>query len=378
MSGATSRYAGTVEKDGVVYLANANNELSDEVWGIVNGKVMINVSDAVPGRFTGTINEVRQYDPWKTMFAPFLYISYLDPSTSPLTRVTRREQMGLFVLTTTTRDYRGAETVQNIEAFDLCWLVSQRFPSSEIVLPVGTNPITWIKSKLDVLGFPRYILESTTDTIQTEMTWRPSTNWLSIFNEVLEAFGYYHLWADRFGRLVGRRIRNLMDVQPQAEFTTAMGDIGKYVRLEPDYTMIRNHVIVTGNNPSGDPIYATATNVDRDSPSSIWSLRTFDTDDPVYLTLPEDNPSIQTQEAANAMAARLLEEHSSYMERMSIEVVPYPGLDMHEPISLYVETDAGHVAANGQWWWDQLEVGLTARDGAMKLRVNKLVPFETE
>lgn len=373
----TSRYGGVIEKRGYVRLANAYNEHADEVWGMVSGKVTINTDDAIPGRFSGTINEVREYDPYLTMFAPFVYLSYLDPTTSPMTRVEVREQMGLFVLTGVIRDYRGPSTVQTIEAYDMTWLLSQRFPASNVTLTVGTNPITWIIGKLATLGFPRHDIEPTSQTITKEMTWRIGTSWLTIINDTLESVGYHHIWADRFGRLIGRKIRPLLEMSPQASFTTEMGDIGEYVRLEPDFANVKNDIIVTGNNPGDDPLVARATNVCSKSPASIYNLRTFDTDEPVYLTMTEDNPALETQADVTAWAKRLLEERVSFLQRMAIEVVPHPAMNLHEPISLYIETDTGHVAANGKWWWDQLELDLISQNPAMRLRCNKLTRFET-
>lgn len=370
-----SRYGGVVYIGGELFLADHMNTIQDEVWGFYQGSVDIDVDQQVPGRANIQIGEIRKYTPYQTMFAPFLVVKYMNPKTRSM--VSLRHQLGLFVMLPETRDYVSGSSMQTIEAFDMVWLLSQRFAFNSLTLAVGTNPITYIRSRMNALGFPRFNLTSTSKTLTKEYTWRPGTSWLQIFNDLLDAIGYYHIWADQTGVLTTWPIRELLQTESQTLFSTDYGDIGNHVRIEADPDQIRNDVMVFGNSPSGTAISVRRTNTDPTSPTSIYGLRTTDADEPVYLTLVEDNPAIDSVSAATARATQLLEERSSKLVRQQIEIVPYPGLNMREPIDLYIETDAGHVASNGKWWWDQMSVNFGRDIGAMSLRCNKLSPFET-
>ena len=382
MASVAGRYGGVVKVSAEIRFADRDNAMGDLVEGFEKASVEVDVDQVVASKFTATINEYREMTAYKTFFAPFLTVEYLttdDPlgTGGYMTPVTLREQMGLYTLLPLNRDFDGGAVTQAVTAYDMMWLLSQRFLPSNVTLAKGTNAVNYIRGRLDTMGF-RHSIRTSTQTLTTEMTWNNGTSWVSVLNDLLDAIGFYHLAASRTGRLESGPYKHISQVEEQTTFSTEYGDIGRKVTLEPDPEYIRNDVIVYGNTPENTetPISARATNVDRNSPTSIYALRSDDADEPVYLTLIEDDSSIESTSVAAARANKLLEERTSMFYRMEIETVPYPGLDMREPIRLEIQNDAGIWIANEKWWWDHLTVGFTPDAAAMKLRCNRLLPFE--
>lgn len=370
---ANNRYGGVIEVTGNVFYADIQNTLGAEIPNIETGLVRWSADALVPSTLEMSVRDLFDFVPYRTLIAPFMTVSYIDALDG--VRVTVADQLGLFTLLPVKRDHVGASTAQSMVGYDIVWLLAQRSTAISVVLSVGSDPIAYIRTKLDQFGF-RHRLTSTSHTLVKEFTWRPGTAWITIFNDLLNAIGYYQLWSDRTGVLVSMPIRALVNVESQAEFSTEFADVGEHVSLEPDQLHIRNDIIVIGNSPTNDPIVSRRTNVDGDSPVSIFSLRSSDDADPVYLTLVEDDSGIETQAAADAIASRLLEERSSLLTRLEIEVVPRPGIRMREPVSLYIESDAGHIIADGKWWWDEMTVKFTDETGGMSMRLNKLIDLE--
>lgn len=380
MATVGGRYGGVVSISGAIHYANKENQIGDVIEGFEKASVEVDVDQVVSAKFSAVLNEYIQLTGYSTFFAPFLTVSYLttdDPlgTGGYMTPVTMTEQIGLYALLPMARDFDGGKVVQNVTAWDMMWLLSQRFSQGGVTLPVGTIAVNYMRQRLDAMGF-RHSIRTSGHALTKELTWSEGTSWVSILNDITDAIGYYHLYADRFGRIVSGPYKHISQVEEQTTFSTEYGDIGRHVILEPDPEWIKNDVIVYGNSPGETPISARATNVDRNSETSIYSLQSDDTDEPVYLTLIEDDPSIESQAIAQARANKLLEERSSMFYRLQVETVPYPGLDMREPIRLEIENDHGVVIANEKWWWDHLTVGFTPSDGAMKLRCNRLLDFE--
>lgn len=374
MSRAVGRYGGVIQSWGELFEADISNAIGPQIENIETASANWKVDSLVPGSMQMGLRDLRDYFPYKSMIAPFLHLSYMDPS-NPGTRLSFHEQQGLFVVLPTSKDLIGAGVTQNVTAYDITWLLSQRSCGDPISLAVGVNPVDYIQSKLNLFGF-RHRITETTHTLTKEFTWRTGTAWITIFNDLLNAIGYYQLWSDRYGVLVSMPIRTLANVESQASFSTDMGDIGEHVTLDPDQLHIRNDIIVIGNAPTNDPIVVQRTNIDRSSPTSIYGLRSSDDADPVYLTLVEEDSSIESYAAATSLANRLLEERSSLFTRLSLDLVPWPGLHLHEPIDVEIETDGGYQAAEGKWWWDEMGYDLTDSAASMTLRCNKLLDLD--
>lgn len=380
----SGRYGGVVDVRGSVFLADANNNIGEELTGFSKAQVETDVDQIVASTFTAELGEYREFTAYKTFLAPFLTVSYLSFDQFAgvdgyMSRTTLTAQMGLYSLLPAKRDFDGGSVKQSVQAWDMMWRLSQRFASIAVTLPVGTNIVTYVIGRLNALGFTRNSIRPSGATLSAEKTWRAGTSWVSILNELLDGIGYYRLRADRTGKIVSQPYRAISQVEEQFTFSTDMGDIGRKVTLDPDMEYIKNDVLVYGNNPAtNDPIRARATNVDRDSATSIFGLRNADDEEPVYLTLVEDNPGIESYDAALSLAHKLLEERSSMFYRLEVEVVPWPMLDMLEPIRMNIESDTGIEIASEKWWWDHMSVGFTPTDARMKLRCNRLLPFEVE
>jgi hypothetical protein len=383
MASVAGKYGGVVEIEGNLYSADVDNQIGDEIEGWSTATVEVDVDQAVSGKFTATLNEFRDLTAYATFIAPFLTVRYRTTD-DPLGTggygeiVTTRHQCGLYTLLPMPREFRGGKVIQTVTAWDLTWLLSQRYSQGSVTLSVGTKVVQYVRDRLNALGFTRHSIQDSDHGLTKEMIWQDGTSWIAVLNDLLEAIGYYKLWASRTGRLTSRPYRHISSVEEQVTFSTRFGDIGRTVTLEPEQEYIKNHVIVYGNSPGDTPIVGSATNTDRNHPTSIYSLRSDGDQPPVYLTLTEDDPDIESQAVATSRARKLLEERSSMFYRLQIETIPYPALDQREPIRLYIETDRGIEVANEKWWWDHMTLGFTPKQGGMKLRCNRLLGFEWE
>jgi hypothetical protein len=380
MASVSGRYGGVVSISGFVYLADKDNNVLGKMEDFVDARVETDVDQVVASKFSATIAGFQEHTAYQVFLAPYLGIEYYtteDPlgQGSYFEKVSLLEQVGLYTLLPMSRDWNKGAVTQEVQAWDMMWLLSQRYSYGAITLPAGTNVINYIRGRLDMLDF-RHAIQTSGQNLSKEMTWQDGVSWVTVFNDLLDAIGFYHLWADRTGRIVSRVVRLISKVQEQATLSTEWGDIGTHVVLEPDPEWIKNDVLVQGSSPGQTPITARATNKDRNSPTSIYGLRSGDTKDPIYLTHIESDPSIETSAIALARARKILEERSSMFYRLQIETVPIPGLDMREPIRLEITDDDGREIANEKWWWDHMSIGFTAKDGIMSLRCNQLLEFE--
>ena len=94
-----------------------------------------------------------------------------------------------------------------------------------------------------------------------------------------------------------------------------------------DRTGTYSGIVVRGQTAAGVPIEGSARDTDPTSPT--YHLGPFGLVELVY-----DSASVQTQAAADALAAQLLAEHLGLARSLTIETVPNPALELGDTVRL--------------------------------------------
>jgi hypothetical protein len=154
--------------------------------------------------------------------------------------------------------------------------------------------------------------------------------------------GYYTLAFDRHGIAISRPYNDLSTAEPAVTYTGTTGSqIVPPVEDEPDFTRFCNRVVVIGTDPATEPIYAIRENTDPLSPASFDNLGQ-------WISRTEENPDIQTQDAADSLANELIRNGASYYRTLRIQTLPDPTRQPREVYAVELENADG-VVADGKW-----------------------------
>jgi hypothetical protein len=338
----------------VIYRATRDNvwleDISDRVEG---GQITIDTTQATPMTLQARTTEPEVLTPYQDWIAPVLTISEPDPLTGA--RVTTTQQLGLYMMLPPVKTFTAAQGVQEIDARDPLWLLASSGPGAPWSRATGQNVGIAMETVCNLAGV-RHAVQTTSLTLPKRRTWPWNATWLQIFNDLARSIGFVPAWVDRVGRVRSQRFKKLGDATVARTVSSANGDVLDTVRLEPDLTRLCNHVVVVGNDPKGTPVVATRLNDDPGSETSTVSLGTKD--DPVRITRFIEDPNIDDQDAADALADRIMEQGSSVYQRVTVKTMPVLDWSIGDVATLDIVTDTGLPVASGRHRWERMTMGL--------------------
>lgn len=325
-----------------LWLATQDNQMIEDITGkALTGKASTNIHNQIKGALTLSMHGADAIRPYADIVAPFLALTHGSGETE-------RHQLGLYIVTPPKRTHREQVTIASLEGRDLTWILDNDYPLEPYSIAVGTNYVAEAASIISSYGL-RIAIPSSTLTAPAAVTWMADKSWLTIVNDLLNAAGYYTLWADRFGVLKSQPYFELASKEPAMQLYSGEGGIvSGAIEQEGVYDTVANRVIVFKDDPTGTPIREEAINQNPVSPSSTVALgRTI-----TRIIKPTE---LASSAVAEAMALQALEEGSSFTNKLKITTYPRPERDLHETFDLAIYNAEGLPIGFGLWWCDGYE-----------------------
>lgn len=346
-----------------LYRANANNERIEEISGqIISGKVSMNVDRDVKWAFSCTLKGTgyERLTPFADYLAPTLTVNYPDG-----TRVSG--QLGLYVVTPSPETHTASGYTVAINAADPTWLLSVQGFKTPYTIQDTTNVVSAVRAILDGAGVARYSIPPSARAIQVDTTWDTTKSKLAIVNELLEAAGYYGLYADSHGVLTSGPYQDIRRVK--AARTIAASGTGEdqvvvgAVKLDPETDKFRNRFVIVMDNPRRASIRSVV-NVDHPlNPLGQWNIG--------VRTRKLRRRCLVGQGAADDLAKRLAREYSTLYERVSLSIIPDPQRDVHEVLNLAVYAEDGDPVAVGKYFLRSFDCNFAGPNRTMSLTLGK-------
>lgn len=348
-----------------LYTATKTNRiLEDWTENMISGSVTLDLDlDGSKMTFTAEMRKPVTVQPLMTYVAPFLRITYEDGTYDD-------EQVGLFVLIpSTAHHYPGASTTE-LDGRDFCWLLDANQTPITVNDGASSDPISRVKQSLSSVGMTRHSLPLSGQVTNKVTSWGPGTSRLQRDNDRLQSVGYYNLWFDRHGVPTSRPYGDLATAQPAVTYSSDTGSrIVPPIDDAPDMTRLCNRAVVLGTDPTSAPIVAIRENNDPTSPVSFQNM------DNCWITRTVEDPNIQTQAAANALADELVRNGASYYRTLTLQTLPDPTRNPREVYRLDVTTDEGTVI-DGLWWCSGWTINLDWTQPVMTHTLNRVEPLK--
>lgn len=242
--------------------------------------------------------------------------------------------LGVYVPTAPDESYTLTGAAYDVELADLTALLHQARFGYTYAVEAGVDPIEKV---IEIIGGTAPVIaDDNTETLASPMFWTPSeeNTKLRIVNDLLEAAGYFSLWADGLGNLRLQRY-----VRPQDRPVMGSFPYGR-VKKSTNAFRIVNKVIAVGEaEPDVEPLIGVA-ELRGDSPYSIENLG--------ERSHVEENVQATSQAVLTDYAHRRLDD-------LSIEMVTHVVEHTHRPIALNEIYTVREVAAVVQ----RIEIPLT-------------------
>lgn len=167
-----------------------------------------------------------------------------------------RIPLGVFKLSSPTKDSNGVDVHRNVNALDLLYTLDQDKTTVASNFTAGTNVIDAVKSILDSVGtWVQYNIDDNTSTLSEDMTYQLGRSKLYIINGLLKAINYYPIWCSGNG---------VFKAIPWSELKSTTWDFydnneslyQKGIKYTLDYSDTYNKIIIVTNetNEDTDPI----------------------------------------------------------------------------------------------------------------------------
>lgn len=321
-----------------LFTASKQNQLYDDIsTELASGSVELDLDlDGAKMKFMGLMKSPRDVSPFVDFVAPFLRLIYEDGTED-------YEQVGLFCLLPSRTDSVPGGTLQELQGVDLCWLLDADHSTATIDMALGANVIDDAIDDLALGGITRHRIPVSSYVSTKAVSWPPGTSRLRRVNDRLMMAGYYTLCFDRHGVGMSLPYNDLSDVEPAVVYSTGAGTrLVPPTSDEPDSTGICNRVVVISTDPATTPIYSVKENTDPLSPVS------FDNLGGIWLSVTHEVSELQTQGAADDLAAEMLRNGASYMRHITLQTLPDPYRQPREVYQLDISNPDG-VVADGKW-----------------------------
>lgn len=345
-----------------LWRATLDNQLLEDITPkALSGKVTTNVHNTIKGALAlGTFGD-NSLEPYVDAVAPF---TVMEDAEGQL----QRYQAGLFLVTPPKRSHTEAVTLNTLEGRDLSWILDDAGPTEPYTVDAGVNAVAQAVTIIESLGL-RCAIPASTLVLPQAITWLPDKNWLTIVNDLLNAAGYYTIWATRSGILTSKPYFELASATPAAQLYSGEGGVVVgTIEQEGVYDTVANQIVIFKDDPV-TPIRAEATNANPLSPSSTVALGRVRR----RVIQPTE---IINQTVADALALRLLEESASFTNKLRVLTHPLPERELHEVFDLAIYGSDGRPVGFGLWWCDGYELPLGDRVEPMTLNLKRLELYQ--
>lgn len=251
--------------------------------------------------------------------------------------------LGTFLPSTPIVTYKDGSQTWDVELLDRTSMIAEDFFAHTYSIPDGVNVVdrVWeiLRSTGAAVGNPppaSSLPSGVATTLTKGRTWEAGTNKLTIVNDILEAAGYMALWADAEGKF--RLSKSVAAKHRPVAYEFIDGENCIYkpeFTIEKDIYSIPNKVVMIGQGDSDTaaPV-ATATNLDRRSPSSFQNRGRWITD-------VSRGVDAESQAELQAKANARLEQLTAAQGVVTIEHGPVPGLRVNQVVRFARHGGAG-------------------------------------
>lgn len=142
-------------------------------------------------------------------------VDYLSDRIKPYMRVKLGGEfaefpLGVFLMSSPTRQADGVTTQRNVECYDKTQILSDDKFDTRHLIRAGENYINAVATIIASAGINNYRLEACSLMLRTDIEFAVGTSKLSAINQLLKAINYNELYADSYGA-----IRATKYVQPE-------------------------------------------------------------------------------------------------------------------------------------------------------------------
>lgn len=348
--------------EATLYRATRDNRFLDELTNdVLTGEVEANEDTRVKMAFSAELGGTNALEPHKDYVAPVLRVTYDDG------RVVEG-QVGLYiVLPPEEVTHYRTHSVERLDGRSVDWLLDADTFDQPYTVPAGVDYVDAAIAIIQSAGIDRVSIPRSGVLVPEPITWQPGEAKLDMANKLLEDVSYYHVWPTNTGQLTSFPYRDLATAEPARRLTCGENaELVGEIEEEKEYTSLANVIVVINEEPGDEEdIIAVRRNDNPASPISTVSLG-------VTIRRTE-RADVATQEAAEALADRLLQESMSFYRRATIRVLPDPNRSLHEVFDLDVRRGGTwEPIVTGRWWVRKWVLGMTEARPYIECDINRV------
>lgn len=297
----------------------------DCYFGVANGDAILGqhtfIDSAVlyDGYTTGYNGEAVEYAPFSWMHARVRPVLEIDGMPE--------EPLGVFIPTAPVEQWDEGGGRQEIELLDRTSIISQDYVDRAYSVPKNANVISEVRKIIASTGERVGALTASDETLNSDMTWGAGTNKLTIINELLDAAGFFSLWADGNGQF---RVEKYRAPKNRPVAFQLLDDANSIylpnLSIDRDIYSVPNKVIMTAQGDGQSEGWSVvATNENESSPFSYQRRGRWVTD----VQLGVEATSL---ESLQSKAEKRLRSLSSLQSTVEINHAPVPGLKVNDVV----------------------------------------------
>lgn len=235
--------------------------------------------------------------------------------------------LGVFIPSAPSEVWSQTGLTLDVELLDKSSVLAQDAVQHTYSLAAGTNVTDTVRSLIASTGERAGSITDSNETLADAMTWEPGTSKLEIVNDMLEAAGFFGLFADGNGAFRVERQRPAKDRPVRHRFLDDENVI--YLAdfsYDKDLYAVPNKVVLIGQGTAEtEAPVAIATNQNPDSPFSYQQRGRWIVDVQTGI-------EATTQANLEARAERRLAQLSSPTGTINIDHAPLPWLDVTDVV----------------------------------------------
>lgn len=284
--------------------------------GTVSGKLEWLVNRQVKGAGDITLRDVSQPIDWLTArVRPVMVIDGLP-----------EQRLGVFLAAEAPDGWDNGRSWA-VKLLDKTTILDQDIITTTYSVDAGTVVTTTIISIITGAGIANYAITPSAATLPGAMAWQAGTSKLRIINDLLKVIGYFALYANFDGALVGEPYT--LPASRPILYELIDGDTSVY---DPNFTRdvdiwtIPNRVVIVGQ---GDGTTAALTSsIDNTSASSPYSIANRGR----VIGYTESGVEADSQATLDAYARRILVEKTTPTSSVQISHSPLPGVSVNNAV----------------------------------------------
>lgn len=233
--------------------------------------------------------------------------------------------LGVYVLSSGIKGIDKKIITRSVDGFDLTQVLKRKKHLSRFVVPVGSDPIVYVRNLLIDAGLDHDIMDNPDpvgDLTSAERSYDPGSEYIATINDLLAMINYRSLYFDNNGFATSAPYVSPQDRLVEIGYVTDDASItAEGASLEFNVFDVPNVIQVVVSQPDKPVIIGIARNENPDSPTSTVSTA----EERVYVST--DSEDLTSQDQATARAYRILTEQSQIYEtiQFSSGIMPLHG-----------------------------------------------------